>query len=244
MHAHVYTGVCPLTVPADETSSRSGVTTIVSAGDAGAHTIEGFRHLVVNASRTRVLAFVHISTIGLAGWPEGEAVDLAYLDVEKAVRAAIENADIVDRDQGPRAGDHRRRERARAGAPCGRRRRASRAAGDGAHRRRTRAARRDLRHPAARRHRHALLHAGRERPRRGQPADRGGRSRRGRRESSSTPGTASAASTTRRPRSRSRPASGPTRSRPTSTASARAARSATWRPRCRSSSTSACRSTR
>ena len=95
MHAHVYTGVCPLTVPADETSSRSGVTTIVSAGDAGAHTIEGFRHLVVNASRTRVLAFVHISTIGLAGWPEGEAVDLAYLDVEKAVRAAIENADIV-----------------------------------------------------------------------------------------------------------------------------------------------------
>ena len=35
MHAHVYTGVCPLTVPADETSSRSGVTTIVSAGDAG-----------------------------------------------------------------------------------------------------------------------------------------------------------------------------------------------------------------
>jgi dihydroorotase len=95
MHAHVYTGVCPLTVPADETSSRSGVTTIVSAGDAGAHTIEGFRHLVVNASRTRVLAFVHISTIGLAGWPEGEAVDLAYLDVEKAVRAAIENADFV-----------------------------------------------------------------------------------------------------------------------------------------------------
>jgi dihydroorotase len=95
MHAHVYTGVCPLTVPADETSSRSGVTTIVSAGDAGAHTIEGFRHLVVNASRTRVLAFVHISTIGLTGWPEGEAVDIAYLDVDKAVRAAIGNADFV-----------------------------------------------------------------------------------------------------------------------------------------------------
>jgi dihydroorotase len=110
MHAHVYTGVCPLTVPADETSSRSGVTTIVSAGDAGAHTIEGFRHLVVNASRTRVLAFVHISTIGLAGWPEGEAVDLAYLDVDKAVRAAIENADIVVgikvREQGIIVGDN------------------------------------------------------------------------------------------------------------------------------------------
>src|SRR4029077_2753635 len=109
LHAHVYTGVCPLTVPADETSSRSGVTTIVSAGDAGAHTIEGFRHLVVNASRTRVLAFVHISTIGLTGWPEGEAVDLSYLDVDKAVRAAVENADIVVgikvREQGIIVGD-------------------------------------------------------------------------------------------------------------------------------------------
>lgn len=95
LHAHVYTGVCPLTVPADETSASSGVTTIVSAGDAGAHTIEGFRQLIVNQSRTRVLAFVHISTVGLTGWPEGEAIALNYLDVEKAVRAIEENRDIA-----------------------------------------------------------------------------------------------------------------------------------------------------
>lgn len=95
LHAHVYTGVCPLTVPADETSATAGITTIVSAGDAGAHTIQGFRQLIVNASRTRVLAFLHISTIGLAGWPEGEAIDLAYLDLDKATRAVVENRDIV-----------------------------------------------------------------------------------------------------------------------------------------------------
>lgn len=95
LHAHVYTGVCPLTVPADETSAASGVTTIVSAGDAGAHTIEGFRQLIVNQCRTRVLAFVHISTVGLTGWPEGEAIDLNYLDVDKAVRAIEENRDFV-----------------------------------------------------------------------------------------------------------------------------------------------------
>lgn len=95
IHMHSYVGVCPLTVPADETSSRAGVTTVVSAGDAGAHTIEGFRQLIVNGSRTRVLAFLHIATIGLTGWPEGEAVDLAYLDVDKAVRAALENRDFV-----------------------------------------------------------------------------------------------------------------------------------------------------
>ena len=95
LHAHVYTGVCPLTVAADEACLSSGVTTVASAGDAGANTIEGFRRLIVEPSRTRVVAFLHISTIGLTGWPEGEAHELAYLDVDKAVRAALENADIV-----------------------------------------------------------------------------------------------------------------------------------------------------
>lgn len=95
LHAHVYTGVCPLTVPADETSSRSGVTTVVSAGDAGANTIEGFRQLVVERNRTRVLAFLHISNIGLACWPVGESVQLGMLDVDLAIQAAGENKDLV-----------------------------------------------------------------------------------------------------------------------------------------------------
>lgn len=95
IHAHVYTGVCPLTVPADETSSRSGVTTVVSAGDAGANTIGGFRHLVVERNRTRVLAFLHISSVGLACWPAGESVQLDMLDCDRALRAIAENADII-----------------------------------------------------------------------------------------------------------------------------------------------------
>ena len=95
LHAHVYSGVCALTVPADETSSVSGVTTVVSAGDAGANTIEGFRRLVVQQSRTRVLAFLHVSSVGLAPWPAGEARDLDLLDVGAGIRAARENADIV-----------------------------------------------------------------------------------------------------------------------------------------------------
>jgi dihydroorotase len=95
LHAHVYTGVCPLTVDADQTSAPAGVTTVVSAGDAGAHTIQGLRRLVVDTSRTRVLAWLHISTIGLTGWPEGEAHELAYLDVDKAARAVEDNRDLV-----------------------------------------------------------------------------------------------------------------------------------------------------
>ena len=35
------------------------------------------------------------STIGLTGWPLGEAVDLDYLDVEAATRAVLANRDIV-----------------------------------------------------------------------------------------------------------------------------------------------------
>jgi dihydroorotase len=95
LHAHVYVGVCPLTSPADVVCSRSGVTTVVSAGDAGAHTLDGFRRLIVERSLTRVLAFVHISTIGLAGWPVAESADPGYLDVDAAVRAAWRHRDFV-----------------------------------------------------------------------------------------------------------------------------------------------------
>jgi dihydroorotase len=95
IHTHVYVGVCRLTVPADEAVGGSGTTTVVSAGDAGANTIEGFRRLTVDASRTRVLAFIHVSSVGLAPWPAGESIDLDVLDVPAAVRAARENPDIV-----------------------------------------------------------------------------------------------------------------------------------------------------
>jgi dihydroorotase len=95
LHAHVYVGVCPLTSPADVACSRAGVTTVVSAGDAGAHTIDGFRRLIVERSLTRVLAFVHISTIGLAGWPVPEAAREEYLDVDAAATAAWRHRDIV-----------------------------------------------------------------------------------------------------------------------------------------------------
>ena len=95
LHAHVYVGVCPLTSPADPACRRAGVTTVVSAGDAGAHTIDGFRRLVVERSLTRVLAFVHISTIGLAGWPVPEAAESGYLDADAAARAAWRHGDFV-----------------------------------------------------------------------------------------------------------------------------------------------------
>jgi dihydroorotase len=53
------------------------------------------RQLVVQRSMVRVLAFLHISSIGLSGWPVGESLDLDYLDVAAAVRAGRTHADLV-----------------------------------------------------------------------------------------------------------------------------------------------------
>jgi dihydroorotase len=95
IHGHVYVGVSPLGIPVDQSCALGGVTTIVSAGDAGANSIDGLRHLIVEQSRTRVLAFLHISSIGLAGWPVAESRDLDYLDVEATVRAGETNRDLL-----------------------------------------------------------------------------------------------------------------------------------------------------
>lgn len=87
LHAHVYTGVTALAIPADEVCASSGVTCLVDAGSAGAHTLAGFRRLIIDSQQTRVLAFCHISTIGLSGWPVGEMREIRYADVAAAVRA-------------------------------------------------------------------------------------------------------------------------------------------------------------
>lgn len=95
LHAHIYSGVSPIAVDADAVAARGGVSTMVSAGDAGASTIDGFRRLVVDQVNTRIYSFLHISLIGMAGWPVGEAINRDYLDVDAAVSAAEANRDII-----------------------------------------------------------------------------------------------------------------------------------------------------
>ena len=95
LHAHMFTGVCPLTIPADPVASRTGVTTMISAGDAGAYSIGGFRKLIVEQTHTNILAFLNISLVGLITWPHGELVDIAYADVDAAISAIEDNRDIV-----------------------------------------------------------------------------------------------------------------------------------------------------
>jgi dihydroorotase len=89
LHTHVYVGGSELVIPADEVCSVSGCTTVVDAGTAGANTMLGLYRLAQRDLRTRVYAFVHISSIGLAGHPHGESRDLAYLEPELAARCLL-----------------------------------------------------------------------------------------------------------------------------------------------------------
>lgn len=64
IHTHVYRALSTGR-DADQTSLAHGVTTVVDAGSAGWMTLPGLRDAVIPHSRTRVLAFLHISATGL-----------------------------------------------------------------------------------------------------------------------------------------------------------------------------------
>ena len=95
LHAHVYPQASALGLPADELVPYTATATYVSAGDAGANNFSAFKHYIIAQSRSRIFAFVHISNIGLAGFPVGEELNPDYLDVEAAARTVAENADVA-----------------------------------------------------------------------------------------------------------------------------------------------------
>ena len=94
MHAHVYPQASALGLPADELVPYTATTTYVSAGDAGANNFSAFKHYVIAQARSRIFAFVHISSIGLAGFPVGEELNLDYADVDAAAKTVAENPDV------------------------------------------------------------------------------------------------------------------------------------------------------
>ena len=95
LHTHVYPYGSAIGIPADELVPHQGTTTWVSAGDAGANNFAGFRRFVVAQTRTRLYAFVHISNIGLAGFPVAELYNIDFAQPDSAARAIAENADMV-----------------------------------------------------------------------------------------------------------------------------------------------------
>ena len=99
IHVHVYDGVAPLGIPADPNCIAKGVTTVVDAGSAGAHTFPGLRKFVINVADTRVYALLNISVVGQSTLstdnPWGELLDLRYANPKLAVRTIEQNRDVI-----------------------------------------------------------------------------------------------------------------------------------------------------
>lgn len=95
LHAHVYAQGSALGLPADELAPFTATTTYVSSGDAGSGNFSALRHYIIAQARSRIFAFVHISRIGLAGFPVGETLNIDYADVDAAAKTVAENADVV-----------------------------------------------------------------------------------------------------------------------------------------------------
>jgi dihydroorotase len=96
-HAHIYQHVTgKFGLNADMVGVQSGVTTVVDQGGPSCMTIPGFRHFVVEPSKTRVLCFI---SAYLVGGLEGHLYPALYgpdqVDVKATIRAGRANADIV-----------------------------------------------------------------------------------------------------------------------------------------------------
>ena len=95
LHTHLVPHI-GIGLPADELVGITAVTTAVSAGDVGANTFGAFTHWARPQTRTRLYAFVHIASIGLAGGlAPGELLNIDYAIVDACTKTVAENADVV-----------------------------------------------------------------------------------------------------------------------------------------------------
>jgi dihydroorotase len=94
-HVHIYEGVSHYGINADATCLARGATTVVDAGSAGADTFVGFRKYVVEASATRILAHLNISSMGMLSQEVGELDDIKWASVPKALETIERNRDLI-----------------------------------------------------------------------------------------------------------------------------------------------------
>lgn len=94
LHTHIYWGVTYWGIEADPVAARSGVTTWLDVGSAGAYSFPGFRRYIAEPSRVRAFALLNLSAIGLIA-PTYELATLEYCDVPLATAIVEENRDII-----------------------------------------------------------------------------------------------------------------------------------------------------
>jgi dihydroorotase len=94
LHTHVYHNVTCWGVLADPVAARSGVTTWLDVGSAGAYNLMGFREFIAKPANARLYALLNISSIGLTAqtW---ELANLNYCDVDLCCKLIDLNRDLV-----------------------------------------------------------------------------------------------------------------------------------------------------
>jgi dihydroorotase len=94
LHTHIYWGATYWGIETDPVAARSGITTWIDAGSAGAYSFPGFRRYIVEPSRVRIFAFLNLSAIGLIArtW---EFANLDYCDVDLAAEIIDANRDVI-----------------------------------------------------------------------------------------------------------------------------------------------------
>ncbi len=96
VHVHIFEGIGPTGVNADQYCLGRGVTTAIDAGSAGSFAIAGFRQYVIKPSATRVFAMVDIGARGTLMGLVGNYTNLDWVNPQRTARAAEANKpDVV-----------------------------------------------------------------------------------------------------------------------------------------------------
>lgn len=86
LHVHVHWGVSHYGIDADLGGLALGATTAVDAGSAGGYAFPSLRRYTLERARTRLLAFLNISYLGMIGDEVGELEDARFINRDLALR--------------------------------------------------------------------------------------------------------------------------------------------------------------
>ncbi|HET9223163.1 MAG TPA: amidohydrolase/deacetylase family metallohydrolase [Roseiflexaceae bacterium] len=94
LHTHVYHHVTFWGIDPDPVAARSGVTTWLDVGSAGAYNWPGFREYIVKPADVRIYGLLNISAIGLTAMT-GELLNLDYCDVDLCCKLIDRHRDLI-----------------------------------------------------------------------------------------------------------------------------------------------------
>jgi dihydroorotase len=92
-HVHSFWGVNPYGCELDALCMSTGVTTAIDAGSSGPINFKGFKKLVYEPSKTRMIAFVALAQHGVLNDP-GELEDLRFADPNAAAATVGESPNV------------------------------------------------------------------------------------------------------------------------------------------------------